>query len=149
MTLGENIKKIRELRGLSVQQLAEKMAVGRANIYNWESNDNSPSQESLAALAKSLDVTVDDLLNLNHTPVEKPGDNNGKPAPEIYRWLEDRDYTMVPKSIIDVLRKDIDANSKKFQDIIDSKNEFIEDLKSQLADLRAGRVVVVPPQQQT
>lgn len=142
MTLGENIKRIRELRKLSVQQLAEKMAVGRANIYNWESDDNTPNGESLTALAKALDVTVDDLLDLNPTSVEKANDNtknNGHHLREtFYRDLIEsndeysilpravlRDYKIVPDKIIDVI---IASNENEKKALEKSKDLQIESL---------------------
>lgn len=74
MALGENIKRIRELRKMSVDDLADKMGIGRAGIYKWESNETKPGLDSLIDLSKALDVTIDELVNENHTSVDKASD---------------------------------------------------------------------------
>lgn len=105
MGLGENIQRIRELRKLTIQQLADKMGIGKAGIYKWEGNETKPGQESLTALAKALDVTVNDLLNENLTLVEKGTNNNEKADPSINEAIRNllegnTDYILIHKVVI-------------------------------------------------
>lgn len=57
------IRELRERRGLSYEQLAEKSGVARSYIQRIESNDDvNPSARVLCKLAKALDVTVEMLF---------------------------------------------------------------------------------------
>jgi transcriptional regulator with XRE-family HTH domain len=87
MELKDNIKRYRELQNLSVQELADKMRVGKANIYNWENGDNKPDIDSLTLLSKALGVSVNDLLDENPTPVQKGSENKAKSPEETIHTL--------------------------------------------------------------
>ena len=58
------LKELREMRGMSYEQLAQKSGVARSYIQRIESNDNSvnPSVRILCKLAKALDVAVEMLF---------------------------------------------------------------------------------------
>lgn len=57
------IRELRERRGLSYEQLAEKSGVARSYIQRIESNDDvNPSARVLCKLAKALDVAVEMLF---------------------------------------------------------------------------------------
>lgn len=63
MQLGENIFKLRKDLKLSQEQLAEKVDVTRQTISNWELGETSPNPEQLKLLSKTLNVSIDELLN--------------------------------------------------------------------------------------
>lgn len=63
MNLGENILKLRKNSGLSQEVLAEKIGVTRQTISNWELGETSPNPEQLKLLSKTLNVSVDELLD--------------------------------------------------------------------------------------
>ena len=63
MKLGENIFKLRKDLKLSQEQLAEKVDVTRQTISNWELGETSPNPEQLKLLSKTLNVSIDELLN--------------------------------------------------------------------------------------
>ena len=57
------IRELRERRGLSYEQLAEKSGVASSYIQRIESNDDvNPSARVLCKLAKALDVAVEMLF---------------------------------------------------------------------------------------
>lgn len=65
-TLGENIRKLRQVRGLTQQQLADKMGASNyTTISKWESGANSPRGGDLVELSKLFNVSVDELLGIN------------------------------------------------------------------------------------
>jgi len=66
MTLGEKIRYARRCRGLSQEQLAEKMCVSRSAIAKWETDKGIPDIENLKALSQLLCVSLDSLLR-EHT----------------------------------------------------------------------------------
>lgn len=65
MTLGQNILELRKKKGLSQEQLGEKINVTRQTISNWELEETSPNPTQLKLLSQTLEVSVDELLNNN------------------------------------------------------------------------------------
>lgn len=61
MTIGENIRRIRKERGLTLKQLGDEVGVSEAYIRAYESGRRNPKQQSLEALAKALHVNVEAL----------------------------------------------------------------------------------------
>ena len=63
MELGEKHKTLRAERGLTQEQLAAKLYVSRTAVSKWETGGGSPNLDSLQAIARLFDVSVDDLLS--------------------------------------------------------------------------------------
>lgn len=61
--LGDKILKLRKKQGLSQEQLGEKINVTRQTISNWELNETAPNPEQLKLLSKSLNISIDELLD--------------------------------------------------------------------------------------
>ena len=57
-----NIKKIREKKGITQQELATVLGVGQSTVVMWETNNSLPRAEKLPAIAKALGCTIDELL---------------------------------------------------------------------------------------
>ena len=60
--LSENIQAARKSKGLSQQELAEKLNVVRQTVSKWERNLSVPDSDMLLAIARSLDTPVSALL---------------------------------------------------------------------------------------
>ena len=58
----ENLKYLRNKKGLSQNKLAELANVNQASINRWEAKEMSPSLDNVNDLANALGVTVGDLL---------------------------------------------------------------------------------------
>ena len=54
--------KLRENKGLSQQELADKLFVTRQAVSRWEQGDTVPEIETLQAISKLFHVTINDLL---------------------------------------------------------------------------------------
>ena len=63
MEFHEKLQELRKQKGLTQEELAEKLYVSRTAISKWESGRGYPNIESLKATAKFFSVTVDDLLS--------------------------------------------------------------------------------------
>lgn len=63
MTVGENIRRIRQERGLTLKQLGDMVGVSEAYIRAYESGRRNPKLKSLEALAQALAVNVEVLTN--------------------------------------------------------------------------------------
>lgn len=62
--LANNIKKLRETKGLSQEKLARLADVANNTLIKMESGENqNPTLNSLKKVAKALGVSVDDLIN--------------------------------------------------------------------------------------
>ena len=57
------LAKARMARGLTQGQLAEAVGCYGKDISRWERGERTPSANSLRALAKARDCTIDDLLS--------------------------------------------------------------------------------------
>ena len=62
MDFGEKLKALRIERGLTQEQLAARLYVSRTAVSKWETGGGSPNLDSLQAVARLFDVSVDDLL---------------------------------------------------------------------------------------
>ena len=61
--VGENLRKYRLERGMSQAELAQRAGRKRSAIGNYESGVREPDYDTLAALARALDVSVAQLLD--------------------------------------------------------------------------------------
>ncbi|MDO5399850.1 MAG: helix-turn-helix domain-containing protein [Eubacteriales bacterium] len=60
--LSENLKALRRQRGLSQQELADRLNVVRQTVSKWEKGLSVPDAQLLMKLAEILNVPVADLL---------------------------------------------------------------------------------------
>jgi transcriptional regulator with XRE-family HTH domain len=56
------MRRLRELHGLSLEKLAQRLGVSRQTVWYWERGRSLPSRENLARLARNLQVGEGDLL---------------------------------------------------------------------------------------
>lgn len=64
MTVGENIKRIAEKRGLTMYRIAKDGKVSNSYISEIVSNKRkNPSVDIIKKIASVLDVTVDELIS--------------------------------------------------------------------------------------
>ena len=62
MEVGNTIRNLRAARGMSQEELAEKVYVSRQTISNWENDKSYPDVQSLAIVAELFDTTIDSLV---------------------------------------------------------------------------------------
>ena len=78
MEFNEKLQELRKQRGLTQEELAEKLYVSRTAISKWESGRGYPNIESLKAIAKFFEVTVDELLSTDEILTIAEEDNKRK-----------------------------------------------------------------------
>ena len=81
MNLGENIKRLREEKGISQECVAQKIGVSVQSVSLWEENKTVPSIENLVTLSEILGVTVDEVLGRE---AAQPADNSRQPVQELH-----------------------------------------------------------------
>ena len=63
MKLSDKIVKLRKMKGISQEELAEKLNVSRQAISRWEVGSAQPDSANILQLSKLFGVTADYLLN--------------------------------------------------------------------------------------
>lgn len=63
--LGNNIRKIRELRGYSQQYLADKTGMSQKNLSRIETGQLSPTFKTLMSICECLDIQLVELLEFD------------------------------------------------------------------------------------
>ena len=78
MEFNQKLQELRKQKGLTQEELAEKLYVSRTAISKWESGRGYPNIESLKAIAKFFSVTLDDLLSSDEVLTIAEEDNKQK-----------------------------------------------------------------------
>lgn len=63
MEFNEKLRNLRKQKGITQEELAEKLFVSRTAVSKWESGKGYPSIDSLKMISKFYSVTVDELLS--------------------------------------------------------------------------------------
>ena len=61
------LKTLREKKGLTQEDLAQKVMVTRQAVSRWENGDTQPNTETLKLLSKEFDVSINTLLGSPRT----------------------------------------------------------------------------------
>jgi transcriptional regulator with XRE-family HTH domain len=69
MSVNEKIKLIREAKGLTQEQVAEKLGISPTAYGNIERGDNDPKLSRLQEISDVLGITVSELLDLTDKTV--------------------------------------------------------------------------------
>nr|DAZ18289.1 MAG TPA: helix-turn-helix domain protein [Caudoviricetes sp.] len=109
MTVGENIKKIREKKGMTQKELADKCNIIYQTIGKYERDLLNPKYETLQKIATALDISYFELLDISETTKE----------------------SNIQKITLNVEIKNIDEETKKAEKLI----ELLKEAKSLADDL--------------
>lgn len=77
MTFGENLAILRKSKGLSQEQLAEKLRLTRQTISKWELDQSTPDLDFLLQLSDIFQVSTDYLIKGEQE--ERKGSSNDEP----------------------------------------------------------------------
>ena len=69
MSVHENLQRLRKEKGLSQEDVAQKLFVSRQSVSKWENGNAEPGVENLKALANLYGVTLDELMG--NEPIEE------------------------------------------------------------------------------
>ena len=72
-TISANLRRLRKARGVTQEDLAEAAGITRVAYRNLETGISQPRPETLQALARSLEVGIQDLV----TPAAEPRPGRG------------------------------------------------------------------------
>mgnify|MGYP000898272296 CR=1 FL=1 len=123
MSIGENIKNVRNSRGLTQVQLAEKAQISRSYLGDLEGSRYNPSLDTLCAIALALQVDVSDLLGENE--IENPGFIIDQELAEIFQKAKDRSDLRVLFSVsADTPREDVEKTLEFIKSLKQSNTDF-------------------------
>ena len=60
--IGKFIKQLREEQGLTQEELASKVHIGREAVSKWERGKTSPDSSTLLILSETFNVTINEIL---------------------------------------------------------------------------------------
>ena len=63
MEFNEKLQALRKQKGLTQEELAEKLYISRTAVSKWESGRGYPNIDSLKAISKLFGITIDELLS--------------------------------------------------------------------------------------
>ena len=63
LALGDRIKNIREIEGLSIRDLSELAGINKSQIVRIESGQSDPHYTTLLRIAQALGITVGDFAD--------------------------------------------------------------------------------------
>ena len=58
----DTLQNLMKEKHISIEKLMKSLNMSEANYYRWKKNDNKPAMQSLIAIAKYFDVTIDYLI---------------------------------------------------------------------------------------
>ncbi len=66
--IGKNIARFRLMRGLTQEELSEKIGKHHVTLSNWERDKREPAASDVKKIAEALGCTVEDLYSNPTTP---------------------------------------------------------------------------------
>lgn len=71
MNIGTNIKAIRKSRGLTQEEVAERMGLVKATISSWETGRTRPNMSKLEELCEALNCQKSDIVGKDKIAVTR------------------------------------------------------------------------------
>ncbi len=68
MNLGVKLQELRKLKGISQQELADKLNVSRQSVSKWELNDSVPDVSKIVLISEIYSISLDHLLKGKDEP---------------------------------------------------------------------------------
>ncbi len=89
MVFHNKLYNLRKQKGLSQEELANRLNVSRQTVSKWEIGDSTPDMEKLIAISDLFDISLDELV-MDKVPPET-GETSKKP--EIMNELKEKVLT--------------------------------------------------------
>ena len=62
MEFNNKLYELRKQKGLSQEELANRLNVSRQTVSKWEVGESSPDMEKLVAISELFDISLDELV---------------------------------------------------------------------------------------
>jgi len=98
--IGEEIRRIRTLRGYSQETLAEKIGVSYQQIQKYEKGDSELKINRLESIAEALEVPLLELININSSELSDPKQNYREKNQKLFQLTkEEQDFLRLYRKI--------------------------------------------------
>ncbi|MFT5647603.1 MAG: transcriptional regulator with XRE-family HTH domain [Aureispira sp.] len=116
MSISNNIKLLREQKGLLQKQVALELGIGYSNYNKLEKGDRGVSLDELIKISKFYGLSIDDIVFLDESkPIDvKIQDKAKNEQLELLEELEEDDKNIIYKLINTMLTK------KRMKELLDS-----------------------------
>ena len=104
MTLAEKILSLRTARGMSQDDLAEKLEVSRQSVSKWETGQSTPDLDKIIKLADLFGVSMDELVRDGERP--QPPE---PPRPQVVYVERERKQELSPPQKLGVIMEVLGA----------------------------------------
>jgi transcriptional regulator with XRE-family HTH domain len=112
-TVGNKIRLLREERGLSQENMAASLDMTQSNYARLEKDDNRISIPRLIVIAKTLDITVTELVGEKANNVVNQSNNQEAVTYLQSNFQADREHIQTLKDEIEYLKKMLDKFLEK------------------------------------
>lgn len=86
MKFNEKLKYLREKKGYTQDEIADKLNIARQSVSKWENGINEPDFETLKKICNILDCTVSELIDDNHEIVTTKEMRIKKKETKLFYW---------------------------------------------------------------
>ena len=69
MKFGDNLKRVRKMRKISQEDLADKLGVSRQSVSKWETGENYPSMTNIMCLCTIFKCNINELVHEDMTDI--------------------------------------------------------------------------------
>ncbi|MCR6641679.1 MAG: helix-turn-helix domain-containing protein [Sporocytophaga sp.] len=121
LTLGNKIKKVREIKGFKQEYMAEILGISQPSYSKIETDEAGVSQERLEQIAKALEVSVADILAFDEKLFFNQTNN---------KTAVGYNNTVNQYGVTDNERKLYEDKIKLLEEMLEMKNKEIERLKT-------------------
>ena len=104
MELGNHIKHYRNEKGLSQEELAERVYVTRQTISNWENNKNYPDINSIVLLSEVFEISIDNLIKGDLEQMKNEINSEEVKKLNFYSWMMAIIFLIAIISLIPMLK---------------------------------------------
>lgn len=115
-TVGENIRKYREARGMLQKELAEAVGKKAGTISNWELGLRDPGADNIKRIAQALAISPSELIGHNADVVQDSTFEVIAPDDSMYPDIRSGDVLTVSKAIPpmtgDIVLAEVNQNGK-------------------------------------
>ena len=108
--ISENLKKLREEKGMTQSELADSLSVTPQSVSRWEKGLAYPDIEKLPQLSKWFDVSIDELMGNCKSKLHSITEELIKIRTRLYENPEDS----VRKKYLDLLEESVNIGSNRF-----------------------------------
>lgn len=141
-SIGENIRRIRKEKHLTLKQLAEKTLYTPQAIGQYERGERNPSYTILALIAKALDVPIEMLVGSDEKADELLANEINKRMLLEAAARERAEKDPAPPAMYDILESDIGASSEEILSEIEKYPPMIKSITDSTLGYGVGKVVL-------